>query len=99
MSLIESGAHRRALRTLLLVWMGLLLLLAATASVSFLPWKDVHAAINLAIAMAKALLIGLFFMNLRSSSTLSRLIAAGGFLWLALLMTLSYLDVWMRGVK
>lgn len=87
-----------ATRDLIFVWIGLLLCLAATACVELLPWKSIHPAINIGISFAKMLLIGFFFMHLKNASTLSRLIAVGGFLWLALLMGLSFTDFATRAV-
>ncbi len=84
------------LRALLLVWATLLALLAATASVALLPWMWLHPALNFAIAIAKSLLIGIFFMHLKSAGLLSRLIAIGGFLWLGILLVLSFADFWTR---
>jgi len=83
---------------LVVVWLGLLALLALTASVGLMPLPDLHPLINIVIGAAKSLLIGLFFMHLRSSSTLARLLAAAGFIWLALLIGLSYSDFAMRDI-
>ncbi len=87
---------RKHVVQLLMVWIGLLLLLTATASVALLPWKTLHPELNFAIAVAKALLIAVFFMHLRTASALPRLFAAGGFFWLAILLGLSFTDFWTR---
>lgn len=87
---------RRHFTQLLVVWIALISLLAATACVGLLPWKSLHPALNLMIAAAKALLIGVFFMHLRSASALTRLIAAAGFFWLAILLGLGLSDYWTR---
>jgi cytochrome c oxidase subunit 4 len=49
-----------------------------------------------AVASVKSLLIAVYFMELRESRTLTRLVAAASLLWLALLFTLSLADYWTR---
>ena len=87
------------MQLLVLVWIGLLMLLAGTAAVSLLPLPEIHPLINLLIALAKTILIGLFFMHLRGASNLVRLIALAGFVWIALLIGLSYSDFATRAVS
>jgi hypothetical protein len=41
--------------------------------------------------------VALFFMHLRHSTTLTRIVVAGGLLWLAILITLSMSDFISRG--
>lgn len=83
---------------IVLVWLALLALLASTAAVGLLPLPQLHPLLNLAIALAKTVLIGLFFMHLRGASTLARLAAVAGFLWLALLIGLSCSDFATRSI-
>lgn len=71
-NVIERSTNRKQVRELIFVWMALLSLLAATAAVGLLPWKNAHGAINLTISIAKTLLIGVFFMHLKSSGPLAR---------------------------
>jgi caa(3)-type oxidase subunit IV len=42
------------------------------------------------------MLVMIFFMHLRSSHYLLRIVAAAGFLWLALLIGLAFTDVAVR---
>jgi cytochrome c oxidase subunit 4 len=79
-------------KSLVLVWLLLLLLLAATAGSARLalgPWNSV---LNLGIAAAKAALVLLFFMRLRGAHVLVRLAAAAGVATLAILFALSASD-------
>lgn len=58
---------------LLLAWLALLVLLAATVAASLLPIGEWRQAVNLAIAGAKAAVILMIFMKLRSEGALVRL--------------------------
>ena len=48
------------------------------------------------VAFVKALLVMIFFMHLRSSHYLLRIVAVAGFFWLALLIGLAFTDVGSR---
>ena len=85
-----------AAKTYVLVWVGLLTLLALTLGSAYLPLGWLNGAVNLAIAVAKALLVMIFFMHLRSSHYVLRLAAAAGFFWLAILIGLSLTDFLAR---
>jgi cytochrome c oxidase subunit 4 len=78
------------------VWLALLALLAATLASAYVPMGAWNSALNLAIAAAKALLIALFFMELRRGPALARLAAAAGLIVLALLFSLSWADLATR---
>lgn len=58
------------LAPLLLAWLALMLLLAATVAVSFLPIGEWRQVINLAIAGTKAAVILWIFMKLKTESSL-----------------------------
>jgi cytochrome c oxidase subunit IV len=75
--------------------LAILLLLTVTAAQFDLGHWNVPIA--LAIALAKAVLIVLFFMHIRYGSPLLRLFAVGGFLWLLILFALTAADVLSRG--
>ena len=83
-------------RTYVLVWAALIALLLATLGSAFVPLGAGNAAINLAIAVAKSLLVIVFFMHLRSAHYLLRIAAAAGFFWLAILLGLSLADFAIR---
>ncbi len=51
----------------------------------------------LAIAVCKMLLVALFFMHVRHSTRLTRLVVVGGLLWLGILLALTLADVFSRG--
>jgi cytochrome c oxidase subunit 4 len=53
--------------------------------------------VALVIAVCKMLLVALFFMHIRHSTKLTRLVVLGGLLWLAILLVLSMSDFVTRG--
>ena len=79
-----------------LTWAGLMLLLAATLSTSYIPLGPWNTVINMAVSCAKTALIALVFMNLRGSPALPRLAAVAGLAILALLFGLSWTDFGTR---
>ncbi len=87
-------------KTYFLIYAALLILLFATYGAAFLELGPLHTPVALGIAVAKALLILLFFMHVRTSSRVTWLFAAAGFLWLAILFTLAMSDylsrTWLR---
>jgi cytochrome c oxidase subunit 4 len=74
----------------------LAVLLFATVAAAQVDLDAWNVPIALAIAMVKAALIMLFFMHVRYATPLVKLFAAGGFLWLAILLTLTMADYLTR---
>ena len=74
--------------------MGLLVL---TITVSFVNLGTFNEIIALVIAAAKAVLVILFFMHVRTSSRLTWLFAAAGFVWLLILVGWTFSDYLSRG--
>ena len=77
-------------------WLALMILLAATTASAFVPRGSLNLPISLAIAVAKALIVLLFFMELRASRPLVRSFAAAGFFWLLIMIVLTGADYWHR---
>lgn len=76
---------------------ALLGLLAATAIAAFLPLGKFSTPVAVGIAVAKASLILLYFMNLRFGDTRLRLVAGAAFAWPSILFVLSLSDYLTRG--
>jgi len=76
-----------------LIWLALITLLLLTLGSAYLRLGWVNGAINVAIAVTKAVLVMIFFMHLRSGHYLLRIVAAAGFFWLALLIGLAFTDI------
>jgi cytochrome c oxidase subunit 4 len=74
------------------VWIALMVLLLLTFGSAYLKLGAWNSTINLAIAVAKALLVAIFFMHLRSASTMLRIVAGSALFTLALLFVLSHSD-------
>jgi cytochrome c oxidase subunit 4 len=77
-------------------WLTLMLLLAATTASAFVPLGSLNLPVSLAIAVAKALIVLIFFMELRASRPLVRSFAAAGFFWLLIMIVLTGADYWHR---
>ncbi|TAH48401.1 MAG: hypothetical protein EYC68_20745 [Chloroflexota bacterium] len=84
-------------RTLFIVCGALLLLTALTIGAYFMDLGILHTPVALAIAGAKAVLILLFFMHLRYSSGLTRIVLLAGLLWLGILILGTMDDALTRG--
>jgi cytochrome c oxidase subunit 4 len=85
-------------KTLLTVWVCLLVLLALTTGSSFLPLGVGNTLINGAIAIMKISLIALYFMHLRRADAAVRLAAGAALLFLFFLAFLSFADLLTRPV-
>ena|ERR1700730_15311425 len=79
-----------------LVFATLLGLTALTTGVAFVDLGRWNTVVALAIAVCKASLVALFFMHLRWSSSLLRLVMLLGLIWLAILITLTLSDIRTR---
>lgn len=88
------STHRRNM----LVWGSLMALLLLTFGSAYLKLGSWNSVINLAIAVAKAFLVAIFFMHLRNASTLLRIVAVMALLMLALLFGLSQTDYVTRAI-
>ena len=80
------------LKTYVLVFVSLIGLTLLTTGVAFLDLGPFNTVVALVIAFCKMLLVILFFMHLRHSSGLTRIVLVAGFFWLALLVALTMTD-------
>lgn len=92
--------HVTPKRTYFAVFAALLTLTYLTVAVSRIDLGRLNTIAALTIAVSKAVLVVLFFMHLRHSTRLTKLVVVGGFLWLALLIGLTMADevtrLWIR---
>ena len=79
-------------RAILKCWAALMLLLALTTGLAFVPLGSAQLGVSLAIALTKALIVLLLFMELKGSSGLVRVFAAAGFFWLLIMIGLTTAD-------
>jgi cytochrome c oxidase subunit 4 len=89
--------HIDSIRTYALVLLALLVLTAVTTLVAFVDLGEFSVVVALAIAVCKMLLVALFFMHVRHSTKLTKLVVLGGLLWLAILLMLTLTDFTTRG--
>jgi cytochrome c oxidase subunit 4 len=84
-------------RIYVVVFTILIVMTATTTAVSFAdlgPWNTVVA---LGIAVFKATLVVLFFMHVKYSRPLTRIVIGGGLFWLAIMLALTFSDFASRG--
>jgi cytochrome c oxidase subunit 4 len=74
-----------------------MVLTAVTVGVAFINLGPLNFPVALSIAIVKATLVILFFMHVKYSSRLTKLIIATGFFFLLLLFTLTMTDYLSRG--
>ena len=84
--------HVTPKRTYFVIWSALLVLTYATVAVSRIDLGRLNTIAALTIAICKALLVVLYFMHIRYSTRLTKLVVVGGFMWLALLIGLTMAD-------
>ena len=84
--------HIDSAKTYGLVFAVLIALTVITTAVAFVDLGPFSVVAALAIAVAKMLLVALFFMHIRHSTRLTRLVVLGGLLWLFILILLSLSD-------
>jgi cytochrome c oxidase subunit 4 len=89
--------HIDSIKTYVGVLLALLILTGLTTGVAYvdLGWFSVVAALG--IATTKMLLVALFFMHLRHSNQLTKLVVLGGLMWLGILLVLTLSDFASRG--
>ena len=79
-----------------LIWAALMGLLALTLVLAYVPMGGLTTAVGIAIALMKAALVALLFMELIRSEALVRLAAMSGFVFLTILFALTLADVLSR---
>jgi cytochrome c oxidase subunit 4 len=98
------SGHVVPVKTYLGIFVALLALTALTTGAAFVDFEKMHTGIRLvdaiplntvvalAIAVAKMLLVILFFMHVKYSSGLTKVVVMSGFLFLAILVSLTLAD-------
>lgn len=83
-------------RTYVLVFAALIALTLLTVGLSFLHLGAWHTAVGIGIAVAKGLLVALFFMHLIYSTRVTWVMVGAGLFWLGILMVLTLTDYLSR---
>ena len=92
----EHG-HIESAKNYVLVFLGLIFLTVLTTAVAFVDLGAFNVAVALGIATCKMLLVALFFMHVKHSSKLTKLILVGALLWLAIMIGFTMADFTTRG--
>ena len=94
-----AAEHVESRKVYYAIFGALLVLTYLTVAVSRVDLGRLNTIVALTIAVTKAVLVVLFFMHVRHSSRLTKLVVVGGFVWLALLIGLTMADfvsrVWL----
>jgi cytochrome c oxidase subunit 4 len=88
----HATGHVDSVKTYAIVWIVLLILTAVTTEVAYIDLGAFSVVVALTIAVCKMLLVALFFMHVRHSTKLTKLVVLGGLLWLLILISLTLTD-------
>jgi cytochrome c oxidase subunit 4 len=89
--------HVASIRTNLVIFALLQVLLLVTVGAAYLPMGPLHFPVAMAVATTKAVLIVLFFMHALHSHRLTFVICIAALLWLAIMIALTLGDYHSRG--
>ncbi len=89
--------HIDSVKTYALVFLGLIFATVATTAVAFVDLGAFSVVVALAIAVCKMLLVALFFMHVRHSTRLTRLVLVAALMWLGILILITLTDFSTRG--
>ena len=89
--------HVVARKTYFLIWGTLLVLTVLTTGMAYVDLGKGNTIVALVIALGKATLVVLFFMHVRWSPHLMRIVLLSALLWLAILICLTTTDFLSRG--
>ena len=95
-SSMSQSTNSPSLPTYVIVYVALLVLLAATIVAAHFPLGAWNVPVALGIAFAKTMLVALFFMHVHYSGKLIWVVAGGALVWLAILLSV-YHDYYTRG--
>jgi len=94
---MQEHEHIDSVATYTLVFVALLVLTLVTTLAASVDLGPLNVVVALVIAVIKMLLVALFFMHIRHSTILMKVVVGGGLLWLAILLVLSMADFSTRG--
>jgi len=91
-----AAHHVTPVRTYVYVFLALLVGTGLTVGASLVDMGWANTPVAMTIAIGKALLVLLIFMELRQSTRMTALTAAAGFFWLVLMIGLFLMDYGTR---
>lgn len=83
-------------RTLVAVFLSLIVLTFLTTAVSYLELGEWNIVVALLIAVTKASLVAWIFMGVRYTTTLTKLFVAAGMVWLFIMILITFSDYGTR---
>lgn len=89
--------HIISMRTYLIIYAALILLLFATVGAATLPLGGWHLPVAMSIAVIKGVMIVLVFMHVFYSSALTKIVSIAALLWATLLIAITLADYFSRG--
>ncbi|MEW6755657.1 MAG: cytochrome C oxidase subunit IV family protein [Candidatus Latescibacterota bacterium] len=96
-TILHEEPHVVAVRVYVAIFLILICGTALTVAASFVDMGPLNTPVALMIAVVKGTLVVLFFMHVRYGSRLIWLFAAGGAVWLTILLVLTLSDYMSRG--
>jgi cytochrome c oxidase subunit 4 len=94
----HENTHIDSVGTYVKILVALLVATAVTTAVARVDLGGFSVVVALGIASVKMVLVALFFMHIRHSTKLTRLVVLGGLLWLGILLLLTMTDFATRGI-
>lgn len=79
------------------IFLALIALTITTVAVSKVELGEYNFVVAMTIAFIKGLLVVLFFMHVKQSSSMTKLFVVAGFFWMAILMVFVLSDYFSRG--
>jgi cytochrome c oxidase subunit 4 len=94
----NENTHIDSVGTYVKILLALLVATGVTTAVARVDLGGFSVVVALGIASVKMVLVALFFMHIRHSTKLTRLVVLGGLLWLGILLLLTMTDFATRGI-
>jgi cytochrome c oxidase subunit 4 len=94
----HENTHIDSVGTYVKILLALLVATGVTTAVARVDLGGFSVVVALGIASVKMVLVALFFMHIRHSTKLTRLVVLGGLLWLGILLLLTMTDFATRGI-
>ncbi len=91
------SVHIVPLKIYFAIFASLMILTTVTVVVAYYDLGPLNTVVALLIAVVKATLVILYFMHVRYSPSLTKLVVAGSFLWLAIMLSITMMDYVSRG--
>jgi len=86
------SVHVVPLRIYFAVFASLMVLTGVTVAVAYFDLGPLNTIVALSIAVTKAALVILYFMHVRYGPSLTKLVVAGSFLWLFIMLSITMSD-------